>query len=131
MTVATTLASSAFLPTLFAQEGAPNPAPAGSGAFGAVMMIFVFLIAMWLLFVLPSKSRDKQAKKLIDSIKINDKVLTYGGVIGEVYSIDKDQGEITLRVDDANNVKIRFALSSVYFVYNKDAAKEAAKKSSK
>ena len=124
MTAILTFAST-FIPTpIFAQE---NAAPAGSGAFGAVMMIFVFLIAMFFLFVLPSKSRDKQAQKLIDSIKINDKVLTYGGVIGEVYSINKEQGEIVLRVDDANNVKMRFALSSVYFVYNKEAAKEAEK----
>ncbi len=115
--------------SVFADE-APA-APAGSGGFGLVMMIFIFLIAMFFLFILPGKSREKQTKKLLDSIKPNDKVLTYGGVIGVVCTVDREAGEIVLRVDDANNVKVRFSLSSVYFVYNKEAAKEAKKASDK
>lgn len=115
--------------SLFADE-APV-APAGSGAFTMVMGVFVFLLALFCIFVLPSKSRDKQTQKLLDSIKTNDKVLTYGGVIGTVCSVDRQAGEIVLRVDDQANVKIHFALSSIYFVYNKEAAKEAAEKAAK
>ncbi|MBQ1864026.1 MAG: preprotein translocase subunit YajC [Thermoguttaceae bacterium] len=128
MTVGLTLATSMLTP-LFGQE-APS-APAGSGGFSLVMMIFVFLIAVFFLFILPGKSRDKQTKKLLDSIKPNDRVLTYGGVIGVVVNVDREQGEIVLRVDDNANVKMRFALSSVYYVYNKEAAKEAAKENAK
>lgn len=117
------------LAPIFAQD-APAAAPAGSGPFSLVMGIFVFLIALFLIFVLPKKSQDKQMRKLLDSIKPNDKVLTYGGVIGIVYSIDKEAGEIVLRVDDSGNVKMRFALSSVYFVYKRDEAQTVENKSS-
>ncbi|MBR4751148.1 MAG: preprotein translocase subunit YajC [Thermoguttaceae bacterium] len=117
----------AFLAPLFAEE-APV-APAGSGPFGFVMMIFVFLVAMYLLFVLPTKSRDKQTNKMLDSLKVNDKVLTMGGVIGTVYSIDREENEVVLRVDDS--VKIHFAISSIYYVYDKDTAKKAAKEKEK
>lgn len=119
----------AFFTPIFAEE-APV-APAGSGPFGFVMMIFVFLIALYLLFVLPTKSRDKQMNKMIDSLKVNDKVLTTSGVIGTVFSIDREAGEVVLRVDDSANVKIHFAISSIYFVYDKDAAKKAAKEKEK
>ena len=104
---------------------APAPAPSGSGPFAVVMMTFVMLIVMWFLIVLPKKSQDKQAQKLIDSIKINDKVMTTAGIIGTVASLDKDGGEIVLRVDDSTGTKIRFALGAVCFVFNKEAAKEA------
>ena len=104
---------------------APAPAPSGSGPFAVVMMTFVLLIVMWFLIVLPKKSQDKQAQKLIDSIKINDKVMTTAGIIGTVASLDKDGGEIVLRVDDSTGTKIRFALGAVCFVFNKEAAKEA------
>lgn len=118
------LANLASFVPLFADE-APAAAPAGSGPFTAMIGIFLLLIVLFFVIVLPSKSRDKQARKMLDSLKPNDKVLTYGGVIGVVYSIDKQAGEVVLRVDDSANVKMRFALSSIYFVYDKQAAKEA------
>ena len=120
MTVLSTLPSLASL-----LADAPAPAPTGSGPFTVVMMTFVMLIVMWLLIVLPKKSQDKKAQALIDSIKINDKVMTTAGIIGTVSSIDRDGGEIVLRVDDATGAKIRFALGAVCFVFNKEAAKEA------
>lgn len=122
MTVLSTLPT---LASLLADAPAPAPAPTGSGPFTVVMMTFVMLIVMWFLIVLPKKSQDKQAQKLIDSIKINDKVMTTAGIIGIVTSIDKDGGEIVLRVDDATGAKIRFALGAICFVFNKEAAKEA------
>ena len=60
-------------------DAEPAAAPAGSGPFQAVLMIFVVLIALFFIFILPAKSRDKQMQKLLDSIKINDRVLTTGG----------------------------------------------------
>ena len=120
MTVLSTLPSLASL-----LADAPAPAPTGSGPFTVVMMTFVMLIVLWFLIVLPKKSQDKKAQALIDSIKINDKVMTTAGIIGTVVSIDKDGGEIVLRVDEASGTKIRFALGAICFVFNKEAAKEA------
>ena len=117
-----------ILPTLtplLAEAPASTQAPAGSGPFTVVMMTFVLLIVMWFLIVLPKKSQDKQVQKLIDSIKINDKVMTTAGIIGTVTSLDKDGGEVVLRVDDATGTKIRFAIGAICFVFNKEAAKEA------
>ena len=115
------------LPTVLFMDGEPVTAPAGGGAFQLVVMVFLVLLALFFIFILPAKSRDKQTRKLLDSLKINDKVLTMGGIIGVVCSIDQKGGEIVLRVDDSNNVKIRFALSSVYYVFNKDADKKEQK----
>ena len=122
MTVLSTLPTFA---SLFADAPTSAPSSAGSGPFSFVMMTFAMLIVMWLLFVLPKRSQDKKAQALIDSIKINDKVMTTAGIIGTVTSIDKEGGEIVLRVDDATGAKIRFSLGAIYFVFNKEAAKEA------
>ena len=128
MNVLLTSFADCFSSVLFMDAAAPpTAAPAGSGPFQAVIMVFLVLLALFFIFILPAKSRDKQTQKMIDSIKINDKVLTTGGVIGVVCSVDPQAGEIVLRVDDSNNVKIHFAISSVYFVFNKDAAKKDGK----
>ena len=128
MNVLLTSFADCFSSVLFMDAAAPpTAAPAGSGPFQAVIMVFLVLLALFFIFILPAKSRDKQTQKMLDKIKINDKVLTMGGVIGVVCSIDAQEGEIVLRVDDLNNVKIRFSISSVYYVYNKDAAKKDGK----
>lgn len=120
------------LPTLAALLAeAPAPTSTGSGPFTVVMMTFAMLIVMWFLIVLPKKSQDKKAQALIDSIKINDKVMTTAGIIGTVVSIDRDGGEIVLRVDETSGAKIRFALGAICFVFNKEAAKEAKDKTKK
>ena len=112
------------LPPVLFMDGEPTTAPAGSGPFQAVILGFLVLLALFFIFILPAKKHDKQMQKMIKSIKVNDKVLTTGGVIGVVYSIDEAGGEIVLRVDDSNNVKVHFAISSVYFVFDKEAAKK-------
>ncbi|MBR4835007.1 MAG: preprotein translocase subunit YajC [Thermoguttaceae bacterium] len=122
MTVLSTLPT---LAPLLAAD-APTQAPAGSGPFTVVLMTFVMLIVLFVLIVLPKRAQDKQARKLIDSLKINDKVMTTAGIIGTIASIDKEGGEVVLRVDDST--KIRFAIGAIYFVYNKDAAKDGQAK---
>lgn len=124
------------LTAIFAQAAAAAPVaaettqktaqpPAGS-MLQVVLMISMFLIVMWLLFILPKKNQAKQAQKMVDSLKKNARVMTYSGIIGTIHSVDKEQNEVVLKVDD--NTKIRFSLSAIYFVYddkeNKDVKEE-------
>ena len=112
---------------LFAQETAPasgSDSPAGAGPWNFVVLAFIMLLVFWLM-ALPGRKRDKEARKMIDSLKINDRVLTTSGIIGTIYSVDKEAGEVVLRVDDA--VKIKFTINAIYFVYNKEAAENADK----
>lgn len=44
---------------------------------------FVFLI-------LPEKKRQKNLKKMMDSLKVGDKVMTRGGVIGKIINVKED-----------------------------------------
>lgn len=107
---------------LFA-EGTATP-PAGSGFFGAMVMMFMVLIAMYLLLVWPKQSQAKKAQKMIDALKKNDKVMTTSGMIGTIHSIDKEQGEVVLKVDDSNNTKIKFSIGAVYFVFQDKSESE-------
>ncbi|MHC4530564.1 MAG: preprotein translocase subunit YajC, partial [Planctomycetota bacterium] len=52
----------------------------------------------------PQKQKQ-QRRKLIQSLKKNDRVLTAGGIIGTIVDI-KDE-EVVLKVDEANNTKVR------------------------
>ena len=108
---------SALITLLAAAENSAPATPAKPGAMNVMFMVFMVLIAMYLLFVLPKKSQAKQTQKMIDSLNKNDRVMTNSGIIGLVYSIDKEAGEVVLKVDEANNTKIHFSIGAIYYVF--------------
>ncbi|GHT18069.1 preprotein translocase subunit YajC [Planctomycetales bacterium] len=116
---------------LFAQEAASaNPAPAQQGGSGFDMLIFMLpllLIFYWFFMLRPQQKREDQHRKTIESLDKNDKVMTVGGIIGFVHTVDKEQNEIVLKVDDANNTKIRFNLTAIATVFPKDNEKTTTK----
>ena len=91
-----------------------------SPLFMLFIMLPAILIIMWILMVNPSKKQEERLRKMLNALEKNDKVMTVGGVIGTVHSIDKEQNEIVLKVDDANNTRIRFHLTAISVVFPKD-----------
>jgi len=64
------------------------------------------------------KKREQQHKKMIQSLEKNDKVRTIGGIIGTVVDIKED--EITLKIDESNNTKIKILRSAIGRNMSKD-----------
>jgi len=90
--------------------------PAARGAktsspyYQLIFIVAIFFVMYFILFREPRK-RQKQQQKMVQSLKKNDKVRTVGGVIGTIVDIKGD--EIILKVDEANNTKIRVVTSAV------------------
>jgi len=78
------------------------------------LMIVLFY---FILFRGPHKKQQQQ-KQMVQSLKKNDRVRTIGGILGTVVDIKGD--EITLKVDEANNTKIRVASSAIGKKLSKD-----------
>jgi preprotein translocase subunit YajC len=94
------------------QDGAP-PNPLSS------MWIFLPLIlVMFFMFFRAPQKQKQQRKKLEQSLEKNDKVLTIGGIIGTIVDLKDD--EITLKVDESNNTKIKIRRSAIGRNLSKD-----------
>jgi preprotein translocase subunit YajC len=92
----------------------------GDSGMWIFLMLPAVLIIMWFLMVSPQKKQEERLRKMLNSLEKNDKVMTVGGLIGTVHTIDKEQNEIVLKVDDANNTRIRFHLTAVSTVFPKE-----------
>jgi len=55
---------------------------------------------------------------MVQSLQKNDKVRTIGGIIGTIVDVRDD--EITLKIDESNNTKIKIATSAVGKNLSKD-----------
>ena len=85
--------------------------PGGDG--GGAMINLLFLAAIFFVFyffiIRPQTKRQKEIQKKVSELKKGDKVVTGGGLIGIVNSIDDDT--VLLEID--SGVKARFQKSSI------------------
>lgn len=73
--------------------------------FGSSLIYFIVLIALlYFLFIRPQQKRSKEHQELIENIKIDDEVVTLGGLVGKVVKIGEDQ--VDLEVSDGVVVKV-------------------------
>ena len=73
-------------------------------------LILIFVLVYFMFFRGPRK-KQQQHKQMVQSLHKNDKVRTIGGVIGTVIDVKDD--EITLKVDESNNTKIKIVPSAI------------------
>jgi len=74
-----------------------------------VPFILVFVIFYFLL-ILPEKKRKKKYQGMIDELKLNDEVVTRGGIVGKITHMDEKS--ITLETSSAKT-RIKFDKSAI------------------
>ncbi len=75
---------------------------------GTIMMLLVMGI-FYVVLILPMSRQRKNLQRLIDALKKGDKVVTTGGLFGEVSGVEGDK--VLLRI--ADNVRVRVAKSAI------------------
>ncbi len=92
----------------------------GRSLFGGTQLIFLammFVLMYMILFRGPRK-KQQQHKQMVQSLAKNDRIQTIGGIIGTVVDIKED--EITLKIDESNNTKIKILRSAIGKNMSKD-----------
>ncbi len=91
-------------------KGAPAPgAPGGTSGGCASMqkMMFPLLIIMviwYLLLIRPQQKKEKQKQKMITELKKGDKVLTIGGIYGQIVMVKDNR--IVIKVSEKTNIEV-------------------------
>ena len=103
--------------------GAPGKPADPMGGWAGLLPLLFMLPLMYFLFIRPQQKQQKERKALLEALKKNDQVLTIGGIYGTVMAMTDDQ--VTLRVDEAKDIRIRIARGSIQGVV-KAKAEEAS-----
>jgi preprotein translocase subunit YajC len=100
----------------------PNTPPVTTrrSPFGGSQLIFLGLmfVVMYLILFRGPRKKQQQHKQMVQSLVKNDRIQTIGGIIGTVVDIKDD--EITLKVDESNNTKIKILRSAIGKNLSKD-----------
>jgi preprotein translocase subunit YajC len=106
-----------------AAPGAAGPAgaPAGGGLLEMLLLPLGMIVIFYFLLIRPQNQRMKKHKAMLEALKKGDTVLTQGGIIGKIFTLDTGEGG-----------KLRIARGMVIDLYGvgepapaNDAAKES------
>ncbi|MHC4556615.1 MAG: preprotein translocase subunit YajC [Planctomycetota bacterium] len=100
----------------------PNMPPATTkrSPFGGSQLIFLGLmfVVMYMILFRGPRKKQQQQKQMVQSLVRNDRIQTIGGIIGTI--VDIKDNEVTLKVDESNNTKIKILRSAIGKNLSKD-----------
>ena len=112
---------------LFAQ----NP-PAGDGGGPPPQFPILLFLVLGLLFYFllwrPQKTEQKRRESLLTALKKNDRVLTASGIYGVVTNVHREANEVTIKVDEGTNTKLRMTLGSIAQILGDEPPEDSASK---
>lgn len=81
----------------------------GLGSLGGLILPIGFLLIFYFVVWVPQRRRQKAFQAMVEALKKGDRVVTAGGIYGEVVSTDKST--VILKIADA--VKVKVAKSAI------------------
>lgn len=87
----------------------PRRSPMSS--YGNLIFLGLLFAMMYLILFRGPRKKQQQHKQMVQSLQKNDKVQTIGGIIGTI--VDVKDNEITLKIDESNNTKIKILRSAI------------------
>ncbi len=101
-----------FAVHLMAAAAAPPP-PGPLELLITYLPMGMIVLVAWLLLYRPERERTRRHQELLTGLKKNDRVITTSGLYGTVANVDREADRVSLRVDEAGNVKIAVTMSSI------------------
>ena len=59
----------------------------GLGGFVQILPLFLIIGVFYLLLIRPQQKRQRQLQETISNLKVNDKIVTTGGIIGVITAV--------------------------------------------
>jgi len=93
----------------YGQVAGETQTPGATDFLPLVILLLVFGAIFYFMLIRPQRRRQQQMNQLVGSLKRGDKVITAGGIYGEIESVGETS--VVLVVEDG--AKIRLAKSSI------------------
>ncbi|AUH72182.1 preprotein translocase subunit YajC [Legionella sainthelensi] len=106
-----------FISDAMAAAGA-TPAPQADGTFSLIMIAAIFVLFYFML-IRPQNKRAKEHRDLVSKLKKGDEIITSGGILAKVVSLDEQYIKISL----AEGVEINLQRGAVSAVLPKGTLK--------
>lgn len=97
--------------TQAAPAAADGAKPAGAQSWSMWIMLAAIFLVMWLFMIRPQRQQQKKLQEFRAGLRKGDKIVTIGGIHGEILEVNGQDGTALVKVD--GDVKIRFSLEAI------------------
>ena len=111
------------------QGGKPAPSLLQWLAANPYLFLVSLFVLFYVIFIAPERRKQAEANAVWTKLKVNDRVVTFGGIFGTIVNIQKNSNEVTLRIDEGTNAKLRVLRNSISHVV--DGKSESIEKDGK
>ena len=99
-----------FLVTMAQASSSTTGAGGALGILTMIIPLALMILLFWFLIIRPEKKRSEEMQNMLDSLQVADEVVTNGGIIGLVVSVNKDT---VLIETGSDRTKIRILKSAI------------------
>jgi len=111
-----------FISTAYAQAAGGAPGLMDGGLMSILPLVLIFVVFYFLL-IRPQQKKVKEHRALVQALRRGDRVVTSGGIIGQVTKVLSDT---ELQVEISEGVRVRVVRSAVNEVLSKTAPAAAS-----
>ncbi|MDZ4783545.1 MAG: preprotein translocase subunit YajC [Planctomycetia bacterium] len=110
---------------------APAQAPSIIDSLGMLPILVVITALFYFMLIRPQRREQATRQSMLDQLKKNDRVVTSGGLYGVVVNVHQGADEVTLRVDETSNTRVKVTRSSIVRVLGDEAVESTESKETK
>ena len=70
-------------------------------------------ILFYVMLIRPERKKRTDLDRMLGNLKKNDRVVTIGGIYGTIVNAPQGSKEVTLKVDENNNTRLRVLRSAI------------------
>ncbi|HHT36476.1 MAG: preprotein translocase subunit YajC [Candidatus Wallacebacter cryptica] len=78
--------------------------PGAGGLLGLLMPFVIMLVVVYFFMIRPQQAQQKERQAMLDALKKGDRIITIGGIHGEITKLSEDT--VTIRVADKTEIVI-------------------------
>ncbi|HEX3015707.1 MAG TPA: preprotein translocase subunit YajC [Desulfobacteria bacterium] len=94
-----------------------------AGTMTLVIYFLVFFVIIYVFTIRPQQKQQKARQAMLESLRVNDKIITTGGIYGKVTKVKADSALVQI----ADKVEIEVAKSGIGSVENRKVKTEDSK----
>jgi preprotein translocase subunit YajC len=97
-----------MLATLFLlfAEGQPADGAGQQPSWYGMLPFIAIAVVFLMLMMRNSRRQDRERQAMLSTLDKNDRVLTIGGIYGTVISVNPNEDEVVVKVDDNTRLKV-------------------------
>ncbi len=112
-----------------AGKGAPGssdvqPPPASGSPIDFMLPLLLIIGVMYFFMFAPQRKKDKERRQMLEQLRRGDKVVTIGGIFGEVASLSDDAVVLVVDSQKGTTLKMRRSAISSVLKDGEEAAEE-------